>query len=64
MLLMRDVKSDSCFEQMKSCGTRTLDEVPSTATPLSELTALVVLIRCACGIDGKLSPFANTVHRN
>ncbi len=32
--------------------------------PVSELTALVALIRRACGIDGKLSPYAETVRRN
>ncbi|MBL9155791.1 MAG: DEAD/DEAH box helicase family protein [Verrucomicrobiales bacterium] len=41
-----------------------LDQVPGTATPLSELTALVALIRRACGIDGKLTPFSDTVRRN
>ncbi len=41
-----------------------LDEVPATATGLTELTALVALIRRACGIDGKLIPFADTVRRN
>jgi type I restriction enzyme R subunit len=41
-----------------------LDGVPATATPLSELTALVALIRRACGLDGKLTPFADTVKRN
>ncbi len=32
--------------------------------PISELTALVALIRRACGIDGKLSPYSETVRRN
>ncbi len=32
--------------------------------PVSELTALVALIRRACGIDGKLSPYLETVRRN
>ncbi len=32
--------------------------------PVSELTALVALIRRACGIDGKLSPYSETVRRN
>ena len=32
--------------------------------PISELTALVALIRRACRIDGKLSPYAETVRRN
>ncbi len=32
--------------------------------PLSELTALVALIRRACGIDASLSPYADTVRRN
>lgn len=41
-----------------------LDGLPTNATPLSELTALVALIRRACGIDGKLTPFADTVRRN
>lgn len=41
-----------------------LDGLPGNATPLNELTALVSLIRRACGIDGKLTPFADTVRRN
>lgn len=41
-----------------------LDGLPTNATPLSELTALVALIRRACGIDGKLTPFGDTVRRN
>ena len=32
--------------------------------PLNELTALVVLIRRACGIDAKLAAFDDTVRRN
>jgi type I restriction enzyme R subunit len=32
--------------------------------PISELTALVALIRRACGIDEKVSPFSETVRRN
>ena len=32
--------------------------------PISELTALVALIRRACGIDGKLSPYSEIVRRN
>ena len=32
--------------------------------PVNELTALVAMIRRACGIDGKLSPYAETVRRN
>ena len=32
--------------------------------PASELTALVALIRRACGIDAALSPYAETVRRN
>ena len=32
--------------------------------PVSELTALVALIRRACGIDGKLTPYSETVRRN
>ena len=32
--------------------------------PISELTALIALIRRACGIDGKLSPYSETVRRN
>ena len=34
------------------------------AQPVGELTALVALIRRACGIDGKLSPYSETVRRN
>lgn len=41
-----------------------LDALPGNATPVSELTALVALIRRACGIDQKLTPFADTVRRN
>lgn len=41
-----------------------LDEVPANASGLTELAALVALIRRACGIDGKLTPFADTVKRN
>lgn len=32
--------------------------------PISELTALVALIRRVCGLDGKLSTYDNTVRRN
>ncbi len=32
--------------------------------PVSELTALVALIRRACGIDSTLLPYSNTVRRN
>ncbi|HSU56966.1 MAG TPA: DEAD/DEAH box helicase family protein [Candidatus Dormibacteraeota bacterium] len=32
--------------------------------PVSELTALVALIRRACGIDSKLTPFDDTVRKN
>jgi type I restriction enzyme R subunit len=41
-----------------------LDEVPENAKPLTELSALVALIRRACGIDEKLTPFDATVRRN
>ena len=41
-----------------------LDGLPNTAKPLTELTALVALIRRACGIDAKLTPFNETVRRN
>ncbi len=41
-----------------------LDAVPATARPDTELTALVALIRRACGLDQKLTPFADTVRRN
>ena len=34
------------------------------AQPVRELTALVALIRRACGIDAKLSPYSETVRRN
>jgi type I restriction enzyme R subunit len=40
-----------------------LDELKST-NPQTELTALVALIRRACGIDRTLSPHAETVRRN
>ncbi|GAB1489735.1 type I restriction-modification enzyme R subunit C-terminal domain-containing protein [Opitutaceae bacterium] len=41
-----------------------LDALPANARPLTELTALVALLRRACGLDGKLTPFADTVRRN
>ncbi len=41
-----------------------LDAVPDNARPLTELTALVALLRRACGLDRKLTPFADTVRRN
>ncbi|MBL9193789.1 MAG: DEAD/DEAH box helicase family protein [Opitutaceae bacterium] len=41
-----------------------LDAVPDSARPLTELTALVALLRRACGLDQKLTPFADTVRRN
>ncbi len=41
-----------------------LDAVPANARPLTELTALVALLRRACGLDRKLTPFADTVRRN
>ena len=34
------------------------------AEPVSELTALVALIRRVCGIDAKVSPYSETVRRN
>ena len=34
------------------------------AQPIGELTALVALIRRACGIDATLSPYSETVRRN
>jgi type I restriction enzyme R subunit len=40
-----------------------LDEYKG-AQPVSELTALVALIRRVCGIDDKISPYAETVRRN
>ena len=40
-----------------------LDDVKG-AQPISELTALVALIRRVCGIDDKLSTFDDTVRRN
>jgi type I restriction enzyme R subunit len=41
-----------------------LDAVPANARPLTELTALVALLRRACGLDRKLTPFADTVRRH
>lgn len=41
-----------------------LDELPANARPLTELAALIALLRRACGIDQKLTPFADTVRRN
>ncbi len=40
-----------------------LDEYEGSQ-PISELTALVALIRRACGIDEKLAPYSETVRRN
>ena len=40
-----------------------LDEYEGTQ-PVSELTALVALIRRACGIDAKVSAYSETVRRN
>ena len=40
-----------------------LDECKGT-NPANELTALVALIRRACGIDDKIAPYADTVRRN
>jgi type I restriction enzyme, R subunit len=34
------------------------------SNPANELTALVALIRRACGIDDKIAPYADTVRRN
>ena len=42
---------------------RQLDDYKG-AQPISELTALVALIRRVCGMDEKLSTFDNTVRRN
>lgn len=41
-----------------------LDALPADARPLTELTALVALVRRACGLDQKLSPWSDTVRRN
>ena len=41
-----------------------LDALTENAAPLTELTALVALIRRTCGIDEKLTPFDATVRRN
>jgi type I restriction enzyme, R subunit len=41
-----------------------LDALPENAKPLTELTALVALIRRACGLDAALTPFDATVRRN
>ena len=41
-----------------------LDALPENAAPLTELTALMALIRRASGIDEKLTPFDATVRRN
>ena len=35
-----------------------------SGNPVSELTALVALIRRTCGIDEKITPYADTVRRN
>jgi type I restriction enzyme R subunit len=41
-----------------------LDALPANARPETELTALVALIRRACGLDQTLTPFADIVRRN
>ena len=41
-----------------------LDELPPQASALSELTALVALIRRVTGLDETLTPFSETVNRN
>lgn len=41
-----------------------LDQLAANAHPLTELTALVALIRRVCGIDEKLTPFNDVVRRN
>ena len=41
-----------------------LDDLPANASPLSELTALVALIRRVTGLDQRLTPFDETVNRN
>jgi type I restriction enzyme R subunit len=41
-----------------------LDVLPIDARPLTELTALVALVRRACGLDQKLTPYSDTVRRN
>ena len=40
-----------------------LDNVKA-GNPISELTALVALIRRVCGLDASITPFKNTVHKN
>jgi len=41
-----------------------LDSLPENARPLTELTALVALIRRTTGLDEALTPFDTTVRRN
>ncbi len=41
-----------------------LDQVQTPASPLSELTALVALIRRVTGLDSSITTFASTVQRN
>jgi type I restriction enzyme R subunit len=41
-----------------------LDALPANASPLTELTALVSLIRRVTGLDERLTPFNETVNRN
>lgn len=41
-----------------------LDELTEKSHALTELTALVALIRRACGLDAKITPFDATVRRN
>ncbi len=41
-----------------------LDALPANASPKSELTALVALIRRVTGLDETLTPFDETVNRN
>jgi len=41
-----------------------LDDLTGVANPISELTALVALIRRVCGLDPRLAPYGDSVRRN
>jgi type I restriction enzyme R subunit len=41
-----------------------IDEIQENARPLTELTALVALIRCITGLDETLTPWDTTIRRN
>ena len=50
--------------QVKTLQVKTLHATSLQQQPKNELTALVSLIRRACGIDGELKPFDKTINEN